>query len=132
MNLVWTERAAPTAEEYVALRELTGMGARDLAAARIGLRGSLHAVTVRDGGTLVGMGRIVGDGGCFAQVTDIAVDPAYQRRGIGREIVRRLNAWCDRELPATCYLSLIADPGAEALYASEGFAFATGMGRHIG
>ena len=131
MNLIWAEGALPEVEEYCSLRRLTGLDDRSAEAARIGLAASLHVVTLRDGPKLIAMGRIIGDGGCFAQVTDIGVDPAYQRRGFGREIVQRLNAWADRTLPATCYLSLIADPGAESLYASEGFTFVTGMARHI-
>lgn len=132
MTLTWAEGMPPDVAEYVALRHITNLGDRNPAAAKIGLSHTLHAVTVRDGKRLVGMGRIIGDGGCFVQVTDIGVHPDYQRRGIGREIVQRLNDWCDTSLPATCYISLIVDPGAEGLYERAGFAFVTGMSRHVG
>lgn len=129
-GLVWSD-APPTTEEYVALRAQVGLGARTCEAARRGLAGGLHAVTVRDGGRLVGMGRVVGDGGCFAQVVDIAVAPSHRRRGLATEIVRRLLAWCDAALPPSCFLSLIADPGAERLYERAGFDRRLGMGRSV-
>ena len=128
--LAWSE-APPGAEEYRALREAVGLGARTPEAARRGLAGGLHAVTVREGRRLVAMGRVVGDGGSFAQVVDVAVATSHRRRGIATEVVRRLVAWCDASLPPSCYVSLIADPGAEAIYEREGFARRVGMGRYV-
>lgn len=130
MSVDWST-GPPSPEDYVALRAAVGLGARTPEAARRGLAGGLHAVTVRDGGTLVGMGRIVGDGGCFAQVVDIAVAESHRGRGLATEIVRRLIAWCDAELPPTCFLSLIADPGAERIYERAGFDRRVGMGRYV-
>ncbi|MCO5591458.1 hypothetical protein L7F22_045441 [Adiantum nelumboides] len=37
-----------------------------------------------------GFGRAVSDGAFIATICDVAVDPAYQRRGIGRRIVKEL------------------------------------------
>ena len=42
-----------------------------------------------DGERLVGSVRVLTDGYFFACVSEILVDPAYQRRGIGRELMRR-------------------------------------------
>ncbi|KAH7282475.1 hypothetical protein KP509_35G032000 [Ceratopteris richardii] len=39
---------------------------------------------------LVGFGRAVSDGAFIATICDVAVDPAYQRRGIGRTLVKEL------------------------------------------
>ncbi|KAL2635194.1 hypothetical protein R1flu_006673 [Riccia fluitans] len=38
----------------------------------------------------VGIGRAISDGTFIATICDVAVDPAYQRRGIGRRIVKKL------------------------------------------
>ena len=35
----------------------------------------------------IGIGRVVGDGGCFFEITDMAVLPAHQGRGVGRLIM---------------------------------------------
>jgi GNAT superfamily N-acetyltransferase len=42
-----------------------------------------------DGTVLVGSVRVLTDGYLPATVPEIFVDPAYQRRGIGRELMRR-------------------------------------------
>jgi ribosomal protein S18 acetylase RimI-like enzyme len=53
-------------------------------------RGSMYGVSALDDGRLVGYARAVSDGAFNAYVSTVAVLPAYQRRGIGRELVRRL------------------------------------------
>jgi len=87
------------------------------------------------------MGRIIGDGGCFFQVTDIAVDPAHQGRGLGKMIMTELRGWMDENVPETGYVSLIADGRARELYARFGFEgvgpasegmFLNGGGRGVG
>ena len=45
-----------------------------------------------DGNRLVGALRVLSDGHEWSVVTDIIVDPAYRRRGIGRELMRRAAA----------------------------------------
>lgn len=39
---------------------------------------------------VVGIGRAVSDGAFIATICDVAVDPEYQKQGIGRRIVKRL------------------------------------------
>lgn len=41
-------------------------------------------------GRIVGVGRAVSDGAFIASICDVAVDPEYQHRGIGRKLVKRL------------------------------------------
>ncbi len=116
-------------EEYLELRHLAGLSAFSPEGARIGLANSLCIVTARQAGELVAMGRLVGDGGVFVQVVDIAVQPQHQRKGLGKALMTRLMNWSDKNLPRGCHLSLIADPGAEALYAKYGFRSRHGMAR---
>ena len=82
----------PTPEEHVALREAAGMKPRTEVAARRGLPNSTFAVTVRttEIDELVGMGHLVGDGGCYYQLVDIAVHPDHQGRGLGTKVVEAL------------------------------------------
>jgi ribosomal protein S18 acetylase RimI-like enzyme len=49
-----------------------------------------------DGSTLVGSVRVLTDGFFFATIPEILVDPEYQRRGIGRELMRRALAVAPR------------------------------------
>lgn len=45
---------------------------------------------MRDGTNTMAMGRIIGDGGCFCQVVDMAVLPSYQGQGLGAPIMAAL------------------------------------------
>ena len=111
----------PDVEEFVNLRVAAGLSRNDHEAAEKGLAGTCYSVCVRDGASLVGMGRVIGDGGCFYQVVDIAVHPDYQRRGIGFEIMTRLMEQLHTSAPKTAYVSLLADGGASKLYEKFGF-----------
>ena len=57
------------------------------------IRGMLeHAdviVTARSGGLLVGISRAITDHHFCTYLSDLAVDREYQRRGIGKELIRR-------------------------------------------
>jgi ribosomal protein S18 acetylase RimI-like enzyme len=67
------------------------------------------------------MGRLIGDGGCFFQIVDIAVDPRHQGKGLGKAIMSRLMAYVTEALPSSAYVSLIADVPANRLYEQYGF-----------
>ncbi len=54
------------------------------------VRGSLHVVSAWDGDRLVGFARAISDGAFNAYISTVAVLPDYQKRGIGRELIRRL------------------------------------------
>lgn len=122
---------APTVAEFRGLRMAAGMSDFGEDATRISLANTLHGVWLRNDGTLIGMGRLIGDGGAFAQVTDIAVHPDWQRQGHGHRIMGALMAWADANLPKGAFISLIADPGAEHLYERHGFQHRTGMARTV-
>ncbi len=110
----------PAVEQYLALRVEAGLSPMSAEGAEAGLPRSCFAVTLYDGKLLIGMGRVIGDGGCFFQVTDIAVKPSYQGRGLGKVIVREIRDFLDT-IPAQSYVSLIADGEASKLYEQYGF-----------
>ncbi|MEM7491491.1 MAG: GNAT family N-acetyltransferase [Pseudomonadota bacterium] len=116
----------------MALRAACGLGSRGLDAAGAGLPRSLYAVTAREGDVLVAMGRVVGDGGAFVQLVDVAVHPDAQGRGLGREVTRRLVAWCEAILPPSCHVSLVASERAVPLYLAHGFRPCRGFDRYAG
>ena len=99
----------PSPSEYVALRVAAGLSAKSVAAAEIGLPNSLYAVCVRADGQLIGMGRVVGDGACFFEIVDIAVDPAYQGRGLGKRIMQHIDQFLQGAVMDGSYVSMIAD-----------------------
>ncbi|WP_142848795.1 GNAT family N-acetyltransferase [Telmatospirillum sp. J64-1] len=70
-------------------------------------------LTARDEtGLLVGVARSVTDFSYCCYLSDLAVDEAFQRRGIGRELIRRTQEAAGSETS----LFLIAAPDAAAYY----------------
>lgn len=111
----------PPVAEYRRLREVSGLSPKTQEAAERGLGNTLYGVRLQQGAQVVGMGRIIGDGGCFFTIVDIAVDPALQRRGLGRKIMTALDRWLVANVPASAYVSLAADGDARYLYEKFGF-----------
>lgn len=112
----------PTPEEFQQLRIKAGLSPRNPEAIAKALQNSCFCVTLRtQGKVLVGMGRIIGDGGTAFQITDIAVDPNYQGQGLGKKIMRELHLYIEQEIPTAAYISLIADGPAKELYRQFGF-----------
>ena len=110
----------PTPDEYLTLRAAAGLSPFSRAAAELALPNTIFAVVIEEAGRAIGMGRLISDGGCFFQIVDIAVDPAFQGRGLGKRIMAGLMAHV-ATLPKGAYVSLIADTPADRLYAQFGF-----------
>ena len=87
-----------------------------------GLSRSLYSLVAYDAEKPVGMGRIVGDG-IYNIICDIVVDPAYQGKGLGTEIVDRLLDYLKKQTPENgrASVQLIAEKGKEAFYEKFGF-----------
>lgn len=112
----------PDPETFAALREAAGLPPRSLEGIERGLPNSLFgAVAVHEPtGEVVGMGRIVGDGGTVYQISDMAVHPDHQRRGLGSRIMDRLEAYIEAAAPPNAYVNLMAD--VDGFYERYGFA----------
>jgi GNAT superfamily N-acetyltransferase len=71
----------------------------------------------RDAGELVGMARLLDDGGLHASLWDVIVRPDRQRQGIGTALARAALDRCgDRRLVA-----LVSTPAAVPFFAAMGF-----------
>jgi ribosomal protein S18 acetylase RimI-like enzyme len=110
----------PPVDDYRELRLAAGLSAKSERAALLGLPNTLFGVVATREGGLVGMGRVVGDGGTSYQVVDIAVRPEHQGRGLGKRIMAALMEYL-REVPEGAHVSLLADGPAKHLYAQFGF-----------
>ena len=92
------------------------------------VRNANLTVTARDpGGVLIGVARSLTDFAYCCYLSDLAVDAAYQKRGIGRELIRRTHAAAG---PGAILL-LLSAPDAMSYYrrigmkrVENGFAFA--------
>lgn len=113
----------PTPEEFVALRAIAGMRERTIASAEKGIKNSLFWVTLRKHGDLIGMGRVIGDGGTVAQITDVAVHPEYQGRGYGKCILDAIQKYILEEIPDDAFVCLFSEKEITPFYHSRGFEF---------
>ncbi|WP_299570123.1 GNAT family N-acetyltransferase [uncultured Williamsia sp.] len=112
----------PPLDDYRRLREVSGLtpvSEEQATPAVANAWGGCHVVD--ENGVVVAMGRVLGDGGWYFHVTDIATDPAHQRRGLARTVVERLLAVIVDAAPPNPYITLMADPPGRRLYESLGF-----------
>ncbi len=68
-------------------------------------------LTARDNGKLIGVARSLTDFSYCTYLSDLAVDKAYQRKGVGKELIRRTK----NETPAA-KLILLSAPQATTYY----------------
>lgn len=108
-------------EVYRHLRVTCGLSPKTREASEIGLSHSIYSLMIKEEEEVIGMGRLIGDGGCFCQIVDICVLPSRQGRGIGKMIMQNLTDYIQAHLPPSCYISLIADGDAAFLYEKFGF-----------
>lgn len=105
-----------TAEEFRAVLIASTLGERrpvgDLARLDRMLRQADVIVTARDGGRLVGVSRAITDFAYCCYLSDLGVDRAYQRQGIGK----RLIAQTHKSAGELTTLVLVAAPEAESYY----------------
>jgi len=105
-----------SAEEFRAVLIASTLGERrpvgDLPRLDKMLRQADVIATARDGRRLVGISRAITDFSYSCYLSDLAVDVAYQRQGIGR----RLIAETHKSAGELTTLILVAAPGAESYY----------------
>src|SRR5687768_17367808 len=90
------EQRLPTAEEYNNLKQLVGWPVLEISLTRKGIASSLFAVCVLHENTIIGMGRVIGDGAIYFHVQDVVVHPDFQRKGIGKIIMNELMKYLDQ------------------------------------
>ncbi|MDR0310974.1 MAG: GNAT family N-acetyltransferase, partial [Acidobacteriota bacterium] len=76
-----------------------------------------------DGDTAIGMARIVSDGGYVVFIADVLVLPEYQRKGIGRTMMKKIMEYVYSMLrDGYCIqVDLLAAKGKEGFYEDFGF-----------
>jgi ribosomal protein S18 acetylase RimI-like enzyme len=113
----------PPVDAYLALRRETGLSPKTREQAVAALPGGWYACHIGygDSGEVVGMGRVIGDGGWYFHVVDMAVLPGHQRRGLGDAVLAALLARIRQQAPPGAYVNLLADAPGRRLYARHGF-----------
>ena len=113
----------PGVDDYRRLRERSGLSPKSHDQAERAVAGGWTACHVVDdeSRTTVGMGRVIGDGGWYFHIVDMAVLPEHQGRGLGSIVHSRLVDTITAEAPPDAYVTLLADPPGRRLYARHGF-----------
>lgn len=111
----------PTIEEYQKLRATTGWSSLPDEAVDVALTNSLFAVCAMQGHSIIGTGRIVGDGGLYFYIQDVIVLPEYQKMGIGGQIMQALESWLAENAPHNAFIGLMAAVGVKRFYRIFGY-----------
>lgn len=77
-------------EEIRSLFQSAGFNVQPVSKLAGTISGSSAYVTAKDGDKLIGFGRVLTDYHSIAYINYMAVDPAYQRKGVGKSILQKL------------------------------------------
>lgn len=112
----------PAPEIYCDIRVKCGLSPRSLESATIGLKRSIYGVSVinSEDGSFVGMGRIIGDEGCFLTIVDICVLPQHQKKKLGYKVMEALMTFVETKGSPDADVILIAVGDAKYLYEKFG------------
>ena len=115
------EEGVPDTETFLGLRAGAGMRPRSQEGATKGLGQELFSVLLRleDSDDIVGMGRVIGDGGTIFVICDMLVIEEFQRKGGGTIIMNALMEYLLREASPKSYINLMAD--VDGFYEKWGF-----------
>lgn len=112
----------PPLDGYLRLRADSGLSPKTPPQAEGALANSWRFCHVRDpGGQSVAMGRVIGDGGWYFHIADMATLPDHQGQGLGRMVLEYLLDQITEHAPPEPYITLMADPPGRRLYESLGF-----------
>ncbi len=121
MEITYRDDARPTPEQAIALYRRTTLGPRRPVDRPDIFRGMLGnasiMITAWCGDRLVGVARTLTDYDYVAYLADLAVDEAFQGRGIGRRLIDETR----QRLGAECQIVLLAAPQANDYYRKLGF-----------
>jgi len=111
----------PTVEEYNHVRQAGGLTVKDKVAAQQGLAHTLFGVCIIYNGATIGIGRVIGDGGLFYDIVDVAVVAEYQKKGVGKLIMDALMRYIDANARPSSLVCLMANKGIASFYERYGF-----------
>lgn len=113
----------PTVEEYNNLTNAVYWGKRDKKIVKEALKNSIYCICAYDERKLVGFGRIIGDKTIFLYLQDIMVNPEYQGKGIGTQIIENILSKIEtyKEINPNIKVYLCASKDKESFYERFGF-----------
>ncbi|MEL6870321.1 MAG: GNAT family N-acetyltransferase [Pseudomonadota bacterium] len=121
-GITYTDEEPIDADQFIGLMQRSTLAARRPVDDRPRIASMvLNAdimMTAWQGDELIGVARSVTDFAYCCYLSDLAVDVAYQQRGIGKQLIERTAAL----LAPECQLILLSAPDAKRYYPKLGFA----------
>jgi ribosomal protein S18 acetylase RimI-like enzyme len=111
----------PTPEEYNQLRQLVGWGIYERDVILQALPHSLYCVCAVKDSEIIGMARIIGDGGIAYYIQDVIVKPDCQRQGIGTKLMDKIMDYIRLHANNNSVIGLMAAKSKEPFYTRYGF-----------
>ena len=117
----YTDRITP--EEYMELRRKVGWMEFPLEEAKACVENAYLMLCVRDDEKVIGLARLLWDGGYVAFLSDVLVVPEYQGQGLGRKLVKTViqRIRDDMKPGYKVKLTLNSAMGKEPFYEKFGF-----------
>lgn len=113
-----------TVEEYNDLRASVDFITIRPARAETALQNALYKIIARDkNDRVIGMTRVVGDGGYVYFICDVIVRPECQSQGLGRLLIETTLSWLEEQVEdgETIMVNLMSAMGKESFYEKLGF-----------
>ena len=111
--------------EYCELRSSVGWQPIVEEQAQAGLNNSDFVIVCRDGENIVGCARIFWDKGYIAYLADVMVKPEFQKRGIGKKLVKECISYIDKQLKNGWRIKIVIVSAKEKEHFYEKFGFVT-------
>ncbi|MDD4096955.1 MAG: GNAT family N-acetyltransferase [Oscillospiraceae bacterium] len=111
-------------QDYMRLHEEVGWGVVPEEQAKMTVANATFVISARkEDGTVIGISRLLWDGGTTAYICDVIVSPAFQAMGIGRELVARVMEHMKKNIRPgwSVFVALVAAPDRERFYEHFGF-----------
>lgn len=120
MTIAYANEPGISATEFQAVLTASGLAERrpaeDLVRLDRMLRNADLVLTARDGRKLIGIARAITDFAYCCYLSDLAVDVAYQRQGIGQRLIEETQ----KAAGQGCTLILLSAPAAADYYSKIG------------
>ncbi|CAA6828536.1 MAG: GNAT family N-acetyltransferase [uncultured Sulfurovum sp.] len=121
VKINYTTKQKITLQEFIDILNRSTLGERRPVDDEKCIQGMLdHAdilVLAMDGEKIVGVARAISDFNYACYLSDLAVDVAYQKMGIGEELIKKVK----EQLEEGCKIILLSAPAAVEYYPKVGF-----------
>lgn len=111
------------ADDFIRLFDSAGWGRPDRELVETSLKNSYVTFSVLDGEKVIAMARLIGDGGMAFFLKDLIVDPEYQGKGIGKELMAHIEEFIRGELKEGwwSYFQLMSAKNKDGFYLKCGY-----------